>query len=273
MIGGDLLDNGDARLAPFWHPITRASDPCPDEARLFGRVIPTATGSMTSHLGLSWFAPAAPVAPLPEVPEDDDEHFVRVPSEPWSWRTDAGRMADNFCDLGHLPFVHATSFADPADQLIGHLDVRRNSTGFDVIHDHVTKRLRDAGTGARRMVLRFVTPFSVILRLEYPEEDTIITTGFLHQPVAPGQTILWAINWRDDIIDGRCSAVETTAFQELVGAEDRVVFERITPTGLPLDVTAEVHTRADAPTLAIRRVLADLLGPPPGPPVGDRRFG
>lgn len=130
-----------------------------------------------------------------------------------------------------------------------------------MIHVHLTKRLRSAGTGARRMVLRFYAPFSVVLRLEYPEEDTVITTAFLHQAVAPAQTVLWAINWRNDIVDGRCTAAERTAFQELVGEEDRVVLERVTPSGLPLDPTAEVHTRADAPTLAIRRVLADLLGP------------
>ena len=267
MTGGDLLDNGDARLAPFWHPIADASGPLPDEAQLFGRLIPTAGGSVTSHLGLWWFALTVPIAPLPLVSEDGDERFVRVPSAPWLWRTDAGRMADNFCDLGHLPFVHAASFADPADQHIGHLDVRRDPTGFTVIHDHLTKRLRGTGTGARRMVLRFSAPFSVVLRLEYRREDTVITTAFLPQPVAPAQTVLWAINWRNDIVDGRCTAAETTAFQELVGEEDRAVLERITPSGLPLDAMAEVHTRADAPTLAIRRVLANLIGPRQAPVV------
>lgn len=125
MTDGNLLDNGDVRLAPFWHPIADASGPLPDEDCLFGRLIPTASGSVTSYLGLWWFAPTAPLAPLPHVAEDGDKRFVRVPSAPWLWRTDAGRMADNFCDIGHLQFVHARSFADSEDQLIGHLDVQR----------------------------------------------------------------------------------------------------------------------------------------------------
>jgi phenylpropionate dioxygenase-like ring-hydroxylating dioxygenase large terminal subunit len=258
---GDLLGNTDARLRPFWHPVARADGPLPVEVDLLGDRVATAGLAAADHLGLWWLAPDAPLAPLPVVAEDADERFVRVPSPPRPWRADAGRMADNFLDLGHLPFVHATSFADPTELEVPPLAVDRTATGFRVVHDHATRRLHGPGLGRRRMVLDYTAPFAVVLRLEYLDDDAVITTAFLHQPVADGLTVLWAINWRDDIVDGRCTPEETTAFQELVGAEDRAMLERVEPCALPLDPPAEVHTRADAPTLAMRRVLAGLLSP------------
>jgi phenylpropionate dioxygenase-like ring-hydroxylating dioxygenase large terminal subunit len=260
--GPDLLGNADARLRPFWHPVARADGPLPAEVDLLGDRVATAGLAAADHLGLWWVAPDAPIAPLPVVAEDADERFVRVPSPPRPWRADAGRMADNFLDLGHLPFVHAASFADPTELEVPPLAVDRTGTGFRVVHDHATRRLHGPGLGRRRMVLDYTAPFAVVLRLEYLDDDAVITTAFLHQPVADGLTVLWAINWRDDIVDGRCTPEETTAFQELVGAEDRAMLERVEPWALPLDPTAEVHTRADAPTLAMRRVLAGLLSAP-----------
>jgi hypothetical protein len=51
----------------------------------------------------------------------------------------------------------------------------------------------------------------------------------------------------------------TAAFQELVGAEDRAMLESLRHRGLPLDLTAEVHTVADRPTVELRRLLARVL--------------
>ena len=255
----DLLGNDDPRLRRFWHPIaTDDGTGPPAMVDLLGRRM--AVSGAVSHLGLWWSAPEAPLAPRPEVVEDRDASFVRVPSPPRRWMTDAGRMADNFLDLGHLPFVHAGSFADPAARTVPALDVRADGPGFRVVHEHTTRRLHGTGMGRRRMVLDYTAPFGVVLRLEYLDDDAVITTAFLHQPVRAGVTVLWAINWRNDILDGRCTRDETTRFQELVGAEDRAVLEAILPTALPLDPTAEVHTRADAPTLAMRRILRSVLG-------------
>lgn len=256
----DALGNDDLRLAPFWHPVGADDGAGPPPAvELLGRHHEPG-GSAARHLGLWWVAPSPPAAPLPDVGDDRDDAFVRVPSPPRRWRTDAGRMADNFLDLGHLPFVHAASFADPAAQTVPPLDITHTPHGFRVVHDHTTRCLHAPGMGRRRMVLEYTVPFAVVLRLEYLDEGAVITTAFLHQPVAAGETVLWAINWRNDILDGRCTREATTAFQELVGAEDRAVLEAIVPTALPLDPTAEVHTRADAPTLAMRRILRTALG-------------
>lgn len=259
------LTNDDPALLAFWHPVGAAGEPVPDEVELCGRrVRPADAAGVAEHLGLVWVAPEPPRAPLPAVADDADARFVRVPSPPGRWRTGAGIMADNFCDLGHLPFVHAGSFADPDDTEVPALTVTRSDTGFAVVHRHTTKRLHGDGAGRRVFRLSVTAPFAVVLRLEYLDDDAVITSAFCHQPIDRDHTVLWAVNWRDDVLDGRTTAGETTRFQELVGAEDRAMLERLRDPSLALDLTTEVHTRADRPTVELRRLLARMLPPATG---------
>jgi vanillate O-demethylase monooxygenase subunit len=253
------LANDERSLLSFWHPVAFAGER-PARVELCGGVVELdSCHAVTDHLGLCWVTPRPPRAPLPAVPDDGDPAFVRVPSPPRVWRTGAGLMADNFIDLGHLPFVHATSFADPLDTDVPALVVDTTETGFTVEHHHTTQRLHGDGVGRRVFRLAFTAPFAVVLRLEYLDDDAVITSAFCHQPIDRATTVLWAVNWRDDIVDGRASEAETTRFQEQVGAEDRAMLERLRDPTLPLDLGAEVHTRADRPTVALRRVLAALL--------------
>ena len=50
------------------------------------------------------------------------------------------------------------------------------------------------------------------------------------------------------------------AFERQVVAEDMALQDRFATTELPLDPTAEVHTRADKAALTMRRILLEVLG-------------
>jgi len=52
---------------------------------------------------------------------------------------------------------------------------------------------------------------------------------------------------------------ETVKFQIAVALEDRAMLERMWRKGVSLDVTADLHTKADRITLEMRRVLAELV--------------
>lgn len=253
------MGNTHPGLGAFWHPVARLGE-VPLEVELLGRSVVVAEAPFVAeHLGLVWVALEQPRFALPSVPEDEDSTYVRVPSAPWTWQAGAAQMADNFLDLGHLPFVHGGSFANPDDVEIPQLDVTRTPGGFEVVHHHTTMRLHGPGVGRRVMRLWFHAPHHVVLRLEYLDDDAVITTAFLHQPMDAQRTCLWAINWRNDILDGRCTPQDTTSFQELVGGEDKAMLERFVSKEVPLDQRTEIHTRADRPTLEMRRVLAELL--------------
>jgi hypothetical protein len=72
-------------------------------------------------------------------------------------------------------------------------------------------------------------------------------------------TKLYCFDLRNDIADGRTTVEEAVAFQLSVAAEDRAMLERLRTTATPLDLAAEVHTRADRNTVEMRKVLADLV--------------
>jgi len=255
------LDNVDPRLRPFWHPIAPADEPPPDEVTLLGVRFDTTSGEgLREHLGMWWFAPEAPVAPLPRVPEDADVRFVRVASPAEIWSAGAAQMADNFLDIGHLSYLHRNSFADPAESLVPRLSLERSAHGFTATHQHRTRRLHGEGLGARVMTIWFTAPFAVLMRLEYLDDDAVITAGFFLRPVDQDRTELFAVNWRDDIHDGRCTPAATVAFQQQVAAEDRAMLELLPTRWMPLDLRCESHTRADATTIELRRTLARLLG-------------
>jgi hypothetical protein len=120
-------------------------------------------------------------------------------------------------------------------------------------------RLHGEGTGRRVMTIRYTAPFGVVMRLEYLDDDAVITAAFFMQPLDAARTRLFAVNWRNDILDGRCTREQTIAFQQLVSGEDRVLLERLRGKWIPLDLRYEVHTAADATTIEMRRTLARLL--------------
>lgn len=63
------------------------------------------------------------------------------------------------------------------------------------------------------------------------------------------------------------------AFEEAVLAEDLAVQEAYDERSLPLEPTAEVHTRADRSTIEPRRLLADLIAAARQEPPGSRGAG
>ena len=52
---------------------------------------------------------------------------------------------------------------------------------------------------------------------------------------------------------------DTVKFQIAVALEDQAMLERMWRKGVSLDVTADLHTKADRITLEMRRVLAELV--------------
>ena len=225
----------------------------------------TAT-EVAEHLGLIWLALDAPIAPLPEVPEHADESFVNCPLPAGDWNASAAQMADNFLDLGHLPFVHLGTFGEADDKLVADYSVDREGWRFEVVHRHLTKALADSmnAGGEYRVVERellfvFTAPHHVYLRISYAEEDAVLTISFCHQPVNASTTRLYCTDYRNDIADTDEARAEAVAFQLAVAEEDKTLLERIHRKAVPLRAGAEYHSKADRITLEMRRMLADLV--------------
>jgi vanillate O-demethylase monooxygenase subunit len=224
-----------------------------------------AAHSVCERYGLVWLAPEEPLTEIVDVPEWDDPAFVVVPLPDQTWNAGAGQMVDNFLDLAHFPFTHTDTFGDPDDIEVPAYSVERDGLTFICDYVHSTKRLGDSmgaveyEVAPRRSTWWYVAPFSIRLRIHYPLDDVVLTILFFHQPVDATTTKLYCFDLRNDILDGRSTAADTLAFQIAVATEDKVLLERIPIKATPLDVQAEVHTRADRITLEMRRALIDLV--------------
>ena len=224
-----------------------------------------AAHSVVERYGLVWLAPDEPLAPIVDVPEWDDPAFVVVQMPDQTWHAGAGQMVDNFLDLAHFPFTHTTTFGDPDDIEVPPYTVDRDGLTFTCDYVHSTKRIGDSmaqdefAVAPRRSTWWYVAPFQIRLRIHYTADDVVLTILFFHQPVDAVTTKLYAFDLRNDILDGRATVEGTLEFQLAVANEDRVLLERMRSKATPLDVQAEVHTRADRITLEMRRVLADFV--------------
>jgi len=241
-------------------PALGEGSPIPPKARL------EMAHSVEERYGLVWLAPAEPVAPIIDVPEWDDATFVAAALPDQSWCAGAGQMTENFLDLGHISLLHAATFGDPDALVVPHYTVERDGFTFVCDTHHSAKLLADSmdadefAVSSRRSTWWYTAPFSLRLRIEYYTEDVVLTILFFHQPVDATTTKLYAFDLRNDILDGRSSIDDAVAFQLAVGAEDKAMLEAIPSKATPLDLQAEVHTRADRNTVEMRRVLADMVG-------------
>lgn len=221
---------------------------------------------VAESLGLIWLALDEPIAPLPQVPEHVDPAFVNCPLSPSVWQASAAQMADNFLDLGHLPFLHAGTFGEVDDKVVSGYSLDRTGWVFEARHRHKAKALANSldpqegyRTVERENYFIFTAPHHVYLRVTYFEEDVVLAISFCHQPVNAKETRLFCTDYRNDIADTAEDRADAISFQLAVAAEDKALLERMHRKAVPLNPSAEYHSRADRITLEMRRVLADLV--------------
>lgn len=215
--------------------------------------------------GLLWVALDEPVAPIPEIPEWDDERFGLATLPTQTWNASAAQMADNFLDVAHFRFTHLGTIADPDDHEVLPYTVSRGGWSFEVVHRHRSKVLKDATAGAtesfdtfdRTMTFRCDAPHHVRLHIDYGADGTLVLM-FFHQPVDVANTTIYLVMMAENIADGRMTPEDHIAFQTEVGREDRELLERLPVKAVPLDLSVECHTRADKITVELRRLLADV---------------
>lgn len=221
--------------------------------------------------GLVWVALDEPAAPLIDVPEWDADGVVGV----WLPDTDldagSAQFIDNFLDIAHFPFVHRGTFGleDQAEMEPFAVEDLADSAGLRVRYRHEVANPEDPLVASgehplvqfRSMEYTWQVPFSARLRLEYEltgVENTILV--FL-TPLDADSSRLFCVLLRNDVTspdDPRATAAAD--FEYRVLTEDLILLERLAERDFGLDVTDQVHTRADRNTVEMRRLLAAHLG-------------
>jgi phenylpropionate dioxygenase-like ring-hydroxylating dioxygenase large terminal subunit len=232
-----------------------------------GRPVPP-----TSHLpvvaveeryGLVWICPSSPAATIPKISAETDPTYRRINTGIQRWTTSVTRMTDNFLDISHFPYVHAGTFGIEANREVPKIEMEQLDDDFfgyryqvDVDNEAGSKASGlDAAVITRRMTTGFNLPFTVLSTIHYE-------TGLDHlillcsTPIDDVTSYFTFVIWRND--DFSVSAEEVIAFDRAIGAEDKVMLERVRGV-LPLDQTATVSVQSDKPSVEWRRQLATLM--------------
>lgn len=233
-----------------------------------GRPVPPKAHLATIHTreryGLVWLCPGEPVGDVAHLAADDDPAYRRINSGVERWNTSATRMTDNFLDISHFPWVHRGTFGSQTDRQVPKIELEQLDDDFygyryDVEVDNVAGAVAsglDAPVITRQMSTGFHLPFTVRSTIHYE-------TGLDHlillcsSPIDDVTSYFTFVIWRND--DFSVPGDEVIAFDRAIGAEDKVMLERV-PGVLPLDPQATVSVQSDRPSVEWRRRLAAMLG-------------
>jgi len=233
-----------------------------------GRPIAPAAHLQTIHVeeryGLVWLCPDEPHGTIPLMSAEGDSAYRRINSGVETWATSATRMTDNFMDFSHFPWVHVGTFGIQDKTEIPTLHVEALDDGWFGYQYEVDARNDTGGTAVsgqegdvvhRRMSTGFHLPFVVRSTIHYE-------TGLDHllllcaTPVDDTTSYFTFVVWRND--DFATPAQEIIEFDRAIGAEDKVMLERV-PGVLPLDQQATASVQSDKPSVEWRRQLAALI--------------
>ncbi|MDA8075022.1 MAG: aromatic ring-hydroxylating dioxygenase subunit alpha [Actinomycetota bacterium] len=209
---------------------------------------------------------------VPDVAEAHDPGFMAGDLPVLGVRASAGMLADNFLDMAHFPFVHRETFG-AGEKVVAPIRVERDVQdargrwSFTAVSEHAFMNREDPGVAAghrpleqrRRVTYRVHAPFHLVLRLDFLDAGGTNVIGFFLQPETDERCRIFSTIWRDDLCHDPARMADAVRFEVKVIEEDLAVQEAYDVGFLPLDPTAEVHTRADRTTLELRRMLADLV--------------
>jgi vanillate O-demethylase monooxygenase subunit len=186
--------------------------------------------------------------------------------EPITAHVGAGLMIDNFLDMAHFPFVHAATIGAPESATV-EFAIERRGLGMDMHSRHPFPNREDPGVGAglrpllqeRVLEYRYRAPFSICLRIDYVEAGGTNVLDFYVQPEDDDNCRIYTTVHRNDLDGDETRLAECIAFEHKVVDEDLALQERYRDHRLPLDITTEVHVKADRMTIELRRILGELV--------------
>ena len=228
----------------------------PPRARL------TAPAAIAERGGIVWLAPSPPMVALVDVAPPPGAHVgALVPARA---AVDPGEMIDNFLDVAHFPFVHAATFGVEGSDSVDDYEIEHSEFGFVAVTEHEFANHEDPAVKRgvrplrqrRRMTYTYTPPFTATLRLDYLDAEGTNLIVFAVQPEDEHTSRVYTVLLRNDVPSD--AMAEALAFEQCVLDEDLAIQRRL-GASLPLDLTVEVHTKADRLTIELRRRLANFL--------------
>ncbi len=216
--------------------------------------------------GLIWVClNPQPQGTMVDFPEFDDPEFQIINVPTMDWTVSSGRQIESFSDVAHFAFIHNDTFSREEDAVVPKYQVK--ATPYGVSADYIStvgNAPRPADTPYNekdealwRRVYHIYLPFTVRLKIHCPvPEGGIITILNANSPLSAETSRLFAVVARN--FDQDQPVKDVIDFQIKIYSEDRDVVQRQHPERLPLDLSDEVHVRADRTSITYRQELSKL---------------
>jgi vanillate O-demethylase monooxygenase subunit len=111
----------------------------------------------------------------------------------------------------------------------------------------------------RTLTYEYRAPFCISLRIHYEEAGGTNVIEFYVQPEDDDHCRIYTTVHRNDLDGDAHRLSDAVAYETKILDEDLRLQERFVDKGIPLDLTDEVHVRADRMTVELRRVLAAFV--------------
>lgn len=218
--------------------------------------------------GLVWVCVGMPRAGIPELVEAEDPSYTLIHELMEKWSASAPRIVDNALDVSHVAWVHRRSVGSAANPRLSDFVVERAgwSIKFSVTYVAAVNEQQKRNTGittdltTRTTHAELVQPlvFRGVLEYENGLKHVLFKTA---TPVDDGTTLFCQFIARNDSPTAEMWD-DIAAVDRIVQSEDKTLLEGVNPN-FPIEVTTELHTRADRMTLEYRKVLGDLAAESP----------
>lgn len=214
--------------------------------------------------GLVWLCPGEPVGSVPAVAQDSDPAFRRINTGVDVWKVAATRMVDNFLDISHFPWVHTGTFGDGLATEVPLINLEQLDDDFfgyayevDVNNPDEANIISGSEEALvhRWMSTGYALPLITRSTIRYDDglEHILLLCS---TPIDNVTSYFTFVVWRND--DHSVDAEETIAFDRAIGAEDKVMLERV-PGSLALGQTDMASVQSDKPSVEWRRRFVALV--------------
>ncbi len=220
---------------------------------------------VTERGGLVWLAPNSPRVPLPDTaPPQGEATSATVVLPPSEVKVNAAFVVENFIDATHVPFVHKATIGGAGPETIEGLDFQKHDIGFAATFEHTFTNRIDSGVHEgvrsevqrRRLTFRYWPPLSATLLIEYPDAGGWHFIALAVQPEDRGSSRVYKSVTGSEFADAE-EAEMFVKYEQMIWEEDWEWLERaLSGLEFPLDLSADVHTKADRASVEFRRILA-----------------
>jgi phenylpropionate dioxygenase-like ring-hydroxylating dioxygenase large terminal subunit len=236
-------------------------------ATLPSRACLTTAFAVEERFGLVFLAPEKPESALPEFVHWDDQSFVKAVCETRRTPVSAAQLIDNFMDAAHFPFVHPTTFGVVGAEELSIPPIEHSPTSVSCAFEAPYQNHDDplVATGEHPLVQPHVVKkvghanFICELTLTFPLTRGTFWIFYACQPERNGSTRIYKLIARNDLGHDPSQIEQVAKYEDVVLLEDLALLERYAHMHINLDVTAEVHTKADRLSVAWRRLISEVI--------------